>query len=107
MTIQVGDLVIVVRGMPCCGHLTGAEGKIFEVTAFHTLTQDELCENCYTLLPKELASHGLQDYRPIANSRLQKIPPLSELESSTEYTTNKEPEYVFQSYESGTPKSKT
>lgn len=45
--IKVGDMVIVVRGMPCCGH-TSALGNTFVVGSIHRAStlKKWICKKC-------------------------------------------------------------
>jgi hypothetical protein len=80
--INVGDLVQVVRGMPCCGHATGAEGMIFVVYSIKDCS-GEYCVFCNALLPP-VTAHGCPGRRGINIPRLRLIPRLWELDE-TEY----------------------
>ena len=77
--IKVGDLVVVVRGMGCCGKPTGNEGKIFQVSRF----ENSGCTCVYCgFSPMPTSAWGLQGALSITLDRLRRIPPLSELEST-------------------------
>lgn len=78
--ISVGDLVRVVRGMPCCGHATGAEGMIFVVRSIEH-THSEYCNFCRRLDPEDVAN-GCEGKLGIDISRLRKIPDLWELDEA-------------------------
>jgi hypothetical protein len=84
--IKVGDLVMVVRGMPCCGALTGAEGHVFTVTAIRgclTNTRNR-CNECKdNTVANDAAANGHPTRPPIQLSRLKVIPPLENLEHTT------------------------
>jgi hypothetical protein len=77
--IAVGDLVVVARGMPCCGARTGAEGTMFIVNAIYPCP-DEFCIFCKASLSPSTAfgSRG----RSFDLPRLRKIPPLAELKET-------------------------
>ena len=82
--IQVGDMVMVVRGVTCCGSLTGSEGKIFAVTSIFTDTKGYICDFCEAK-NEQYAARGLPGTpRAIDLDRLKRIPPLSELEETKE-----------------------
>src|SRR5260221_6522076 len=78
--IRVGDLVRVARGMPCCGHPTGAEGMIFAVRSIEH-TYGEYCDFCNRLDPEDVAN-GCAGRLGIDLSRLRKIPDLWELDEA-------------------------
>jgi hypothetical protein len=78
--IAVGDLVVVARGMPCCGHRTGAEGSIFVVSAIEPYAQ-EICISCKAPLPLPTA-FGHRGGKGFDLPRLRRIPPLSELDEA-------------------------
>lgn len=77
--ISVGDLVCVVRGMPCCNTQTGSEGMFFTVTNIQDC-QNEVCIHCKMPLPAP-AVFGCPGRRGIDLIRLKRIPPLSSLDS--------------------------
>ena len=80
--IKVGDLVRVARGMACCGALTGAEGKIFVVKEIGWIDPGK-CSACGFIETVPAAS-GCPNTLPIDLPRLEKIPPLSELDTTDE-----------------------
>ena len=85
--IQVGDLVQVVRGMPCCGAVTPMQGHIFKVTGFKE-TKGK-CKNCSARANGWMSAKG--GMFPIDVPRLKRIPPLSELEGQRTEEGIKEP----------------
>jgi hypothetical protein len=76
--IKVGDLVVVVRGMPCCGSDTKSLGKTYVVSDIIEY-KDNYCLNCNVWLGSGLAAMYAIG-RAVANNRLKRIPPLDELE---------------------------
>lgn len=44
--IRAGDLVMVVRGQPCCGTITGHEGLIFRAELFEPHRDNFVCIHC-------------------------------------------------------------
>jgi len=78
--ISVGDLVVVVKPKPCCGQ--GALGMVFRVTAI--LTTPTRCLFCKTRNPLLLVAKGEADGLFVRFSRLKRIPPLVDLESTEE-----------------------
>jgi len=54
--IGIGDLVMIVRGAPCCGHTNGRLGGTYRVAYFVTL--DILCHVCGTLGKDTFAGRG-------------------------------------------------
>jgi len=77
--IKVGDLVVVARGMPCCGTRTGREGTIFVVSSI-VLCPDVICLVCKAPLPPPTAFGSR--WKGFDLQRLRKIPPLWELDET-------------------------
>jgi hypothetical protein len=86
--ISVGDLVVVVRGMPCCGALTKRNGLFFKVSAISP-DNGAACDSCGKIGGEMHAKdeNGLR----FDISRLKRIPPLSELESEKRDEDLREP----------------
>lgn len=89
--IQVGDLVMVVRGRRCCGY--AKFGMVHHVTQIRMSSKAGIkCTNCGTIhstkqrVPVSERPHGVTELY-----RLKRIPPLSELESSKTDEPMKEP----------------
>jgi hypothetical protein len=89
--ISVGDLVCVVRGLPCCKTVSPWIGKFFTVTEIHT--EPNICMHCGYDAMKTVAYNG--EFNPISGrhwgisiSRLIRIDPLSEPESTTSEETS-------------------
>jgi hypothetical protein len=90
--IQVGDLVQVVRGTPCCGHISIWGGHIFTVAEILSVGGDGQCAYCDVLrsfsalaFPKIAAMEGIELVM------LKRIPPLGELnEVPTDAQTERE-----------------
>jgi hypothetical protein len=80
MTIEAGDLVMVVKLKPCCGG--GKLGYPFIVRTVRMSTPTIRCELCGAGNPGEMIAEYEEPYglRVVALWRLKKIPPLSELE---------------------------
>ena len=76
--IRVGDLVQVVRPIPCCGNLGASFGAIFRVTKIKCapFTYCGECKKCIDNVVCVEGWHAL-----VTASRVKRIPPLSELES--------------------------
>lgn len=72
--IKKGDLVMVVRGNPCCGHQTGAEGMVFIADYVSVEGRDFLCDGCDRPLPGDWVS-GCPGRMGIYAGRLTKIDP--------------------------------
>ena len=87
--IVAGDLVQVVRGMPCCGHPTPMQGHIFQVTYIYTGNpMGATCDYCDRGFKSgELLAKGGD--KPIDVVRLKRIPPLDELEGTHEWEPTK------------------
>ncbi len=86
-TIRAGDLVMIVRAMPCCGALTGVEGAPFVVTRVIRIYFNTRCVSCrHLFLGDGLAAMGSAINRPIRLERLQKINPPA-IKQSTERET--------------------
>jgi hypothetical protein len=77
--IKVGDLVMVVRGMPCCGRDTRALGMTYVVGKIYEY-QNHYCSYCKAPLGTGLAAVASGSNVGVANHRLKRIPPLDELE---------------------------
>lgn len=80
--IVKGDLVVVIRGTPCCNN-TRHLGKIFTVAGIMT-NGDTKCSRCFKnlgdidiLCTERINNHAAG----FARSMLKKVKPLSELES--------------------------
>lgn len=86
--IQVWDLVQVVRGMPCCGYQTGAEGMCFVVSGI--VPVEDHCAYCGTIM-LPFGAERCPGRFPISIERLRRIPPLSELEDNKIDEPMKEP----------------
>lgn len=71
--IKKGDLVIVARGMTCCGTPTGTEGTIFVVTRF-TNANPQKCLSCGAITSIAGAT-GDGVKQPYDIDRLKKIDP--------------------------------
>ena len=78
--IKVGDLVQVVRGMPCCGKITQLMGTVFKVSALVD-NEGTTCITCGAIV-KRIDPISVRGHPQFAFqlSRLKRIPPLSELE---------------------------
>lgn len=79
--ISVGDLVQVVRGMPCCG-AERALGWTFKVSAIR-LSQKSHCAICKTSFQGTSLADGHPSWHPFQLHRLKRIPPLGELGQRT------------------------
>lgn len=80
--IVKGDLVVVIRGTPCCNN-TRHLGKIFTVAGIMT-NGDTKCSRCFKNLGDIdiLCTERINNYAAgFARSMLKKVKPLSELES--------------------------
>ena len=80
--IKKGDLVVVVRGMQCCGRTTSRQGWIFSVDAMRVTTDP--CQFC-GYVAASIQAHGNGVW--FDAYRLDVIQPLSE---STETPTREE-----------------
>ena len=77
--ISVGDLVVVVRGTACCKY-NNAIGSVFTVSKLSV--SGSKCPKCgYISAPRICAE--TPDW-VVSLSRLKRIPPLAELEQTTE-----------------------
>ena len=81
--IKVGYLVMVVRGMPCCGANTGAEGVPFKVTRLEYFDNERRCNYCRADRPAIYSAHGFIGRRAIEITRLIRIDPPALPESVT------------------------
>ena len=87
--IKVGDMVVVVRGMPCCGHSTPMQGHIFRVAQIRERTMTRFpCLYCAAESDNPAALGG---EKPVDLCRLKRIPPLSELEGERTQEDLREP----------------
>lgn len=87
--IKVRDLVWVAYGVPCCGHLTGAEGMYFVVS--HIIhCPGERCNFCGSIRPPLTAFGRPGLVKGFDLPRLKKLPPLTEPET----VTQREPAHV-------------
>lgn len=77
--IKVGDLVMVVRGMVCCGAATKMMGRVFVVDQIK-LGPAGRCLHCGCLNPEALSARA-PGIRPIRLPRLIRIDPLTDPES--------------------------
>lgn len=87
--IKPGDLVMVVKPMPCCGN-TKTNGYMFHVQKI--ISDRGYCVHCNAKF--EIQDHvHIGEGMHVLKFRLKKIPPLSELESQTSSLDNpiKEP----------------
>ena len=84
--IQVGDLVMVVKAIPCCGTIGQWMGKIFTVVAFAPTWTCAKCKKTTFATAAMIDSHWRQ---PLV--RLKRIPPLEELEGQRTEEKLKEP----------------
>ena len=88
--IEVGDLVQVVRGMPCCGATTKLMGVVFKVSSLVD-NEGTACSSCGAIVkkvdPTSVTGHPIFAFQL---SRLKRIPPLSELEGQRTEETLKE-----------------
>jgi len=76
--IKVGDLVMVVRGMTCCGAITGSEGAVFQVTELApTVGKCLVCRSSHS----PGTAHSKEVPAGIDLDRLRKIEPLSREDS--------------------------
>lgn len=85
MSIKAGDLVMAIRGMPCCGKLTGIEGVPFVVATITPRTPLH-CNYCRADLSGTNGAVGVVTHYPVRLSRLIKIDP----PSIPEFTNDKE-----------------
>ena len=86
--IKVGDLVQVVRGVPCCGGFNKL-GVTFKVVRFLTLS-GRICGWCgVTTTRNNACGSGMVSGYDVA--RLKRIPPLEELEGERTEETLREP----------------
>jgi hypothetical protein len=75
--IRAGDLVMVVRGMTCCGGDTESLGKTFVVSDIYSF--QGFCMDCDAPQSGCAADGNADDGFEV--DRLKRIPPLDELES--------------------------
>lgn len=73
-TIRAVDLVYVARGMVCCGHPTGAEGRSFIVSEIVPGSHLDHCNYCDAVVPAP-AAKGCPGRMGIDLPRLIKIAP--------------------------------
>jgi hypothetical protein len=78
MAIKEGDLVVVVKPMPCCGG-TRMLGYTFMAGRIRLSSENAFCGTCKHVDGSKLVTE-IPDGRVIRLSLLKKIPPLSELE---------------------------
>lgn len=85
--IAVGDLVVVVRGTPCCGYSANTIGMIFSVFSIEP-GNNFFCNGCgkmlggtHRVVTGELGIH--------ATASVRRIPPLSEKEEQENGQDNK------------------
>ena len=87
--IKVGDLVVVVRGAPCCGN-TQHLGLVFRVAVIFPL--EGHCNHCGEEPPPQYgADYELESDSGFSLSTLKRIPPLSELEGERTQEDIREP----------------
>ena len=77
--ISVGDLVVIVRASHCCGR-DKTLGRIFTVEAISSTNYQ--CRRCKVITEASLCAW--RDGWVVPLSRLKRIPPLAELEQTTE-----------------------
>lgn len=77
--INVGDLVMVVKALPCCGW-TGGIGDMFYVAEI--FLTDGQCDKCGNITEEACANPAI-DENGYPLTVLKKIPPLTEPESIT------------------------
>ena len=87
--LKDGDLVQVVKPVPCCGRTTPMQGHIFKVTSIDVAIPGYRCNYCAVICPAEASAHGGE--KPVDLSRLKRIPPLDELEGVRTEENIKEP----------------
>jgi hypothetical protein len=85
--ISVGDLVVVVRGVRCCGAGLDSLGIIFRVTRF--LPYSSRCKYCGQEREGVVADSAMPFY--FYDYRLKRIPPLGELEGERTEENIREP----------------
>lgn len=79
--IRVGDLVQIVKPMPCCGRLGKHYGDTFTVSEIITTRFVNACAYCGARYAGTYAVDPADDLAAEVR-RLKRIPPLSELEST-------------------------
>jgi hypothetical protein len=75
--IRVGDLVMVVKPMPCCGHTTPMQGNVFVVTGLFDHSNGYTCDYCDAPAEGMTAAGGESEVDLL---RLKRFKPLDELE---------------------------
>jgi hypothetical protein len=85
--IKIGDLVQVVKPVPCCGSITPMYGHIFVVTGFERCGEG-YCKICDARLPAWRGVLGGENR--VWEERLKRIPPLEELEGQRTEETIRE-----------------
>jgi hypothetical protein len=79
--IQVGDLVQVVRSLPCCHHASKWHGHIYIVSELYPPSPSVVCIHCNS--PKNFPTAIAEGHDVgVLVCMLKRIPPLSELEST-------------------------
>lgn len=89
--IKLGDTVMVVRGMPCCGFASrGSLGRIFIVDEIASMSDrripdNSVCAGCFQVVPLHTPiAISFLNASMYLLSRLKKLPPLADEEIRTE-----------------------
>lgn len=79
MTIKVGDLVQIVKPLPCCGGVASL-GQIFAVAEVNGDERGLRCTVCGHWTAHSVDARDARDNLWVPLSRLKRIPPLDELD---------------------------
>lgn len=87
--LAVGDIVVVIRGRPCCGYAKRV-GKVFEIECL-VVNRIAECGTCFAAVPGDFAIAGPGPGQGFHSSEIKLIPKPENLAETTTNATDKTP----------------